>query len=536
VIPSFDAGSMHDEEGRAFQQDRLAFFGKVGALFFLALAGSRVLVLAGRPQAEEWGLHAGNRAFFAAAAALAAVWAACRRGRRSAESLRWIDATSLVLAGAALASFGVARLAFLDVTYPVVINVALALIARAVIVPSSAHRTLVVSVAAAAPALALMGWNAARSGQGHDLGSPGAADVAIQAGWLFAAILLSMLASRVTYGLRAEVREARQVGQYTLEEKVGEGGMGVVYRARHSRLKRPTAVKLLSPAKVGPQTVERFEREVQITARLTHPNTVAVFDYGRTLDGVFYYAMEYLEGISLEKLVADDGPQPPGRVVHILRQVAGALGEAHALGLVHRDVKPANVILCERGGVPDVAKVLDFGLVKDHALLGAAALTQSDVIIGTPLYMAPEALTTPDRVGPRTDLYALGGVGYYLLTGVPVFTGHNTVEVLGHHLHTRPVPPSERRGEALPGSLDEVILSCLEKDAERRPRDARALQDALEAAGVPPWTEADARAWWAASAAHAKPESTTVPTDERLLPAPTPLTERRPAKIDAGRS
>jgi len=535
MIPTFDTGSLHDEEGRAFQQNRVAFFGKVGALFFLAVACSRAAVLLGRPQAEEWGLRFGGRAFFGAAVALGAVWLACRSGRRSAGALRWIDAAGLLLAGASLGSLGLERLDFVDVAYPVVINVALTLIARAVIVPSSASRTIGLSAAASVPALATMGINAVRSGLPAGLEAPGAVDIMIQVGWLGAAIALAALASRVTYGLRAEVHEARQVGQYTLEEKIGEGGMGVVYRARHARLKRPTAVKLLSPAKVGPQTVERFEREVQITARLTHPNTVAIYDYGRTLDGVFYYAMEYLEGISLEKLVTEDGPQAPGRVVEIVRQVAGALGEAHALGLVHRDIKPANVILCERGGAPDVAKVLDFGLVKDQALPEAAALTQSGMILGTPLYMAPEALTAPERVGPRTDLYGLGAVGYYLLTGSPVFTG-KTVEVLGHHLHTRPARPSERLGKAVPGALEDVILSCLEKDPELRPRDARTLIDALDAAGVEPWTEANARAWWAGHAAHHAPEAGRPPTDRRLRPAPTAETDQMPAGIDAGRS
>jgi eukaryotic-like serine/threonine-protein kinase len=533
VIPSFHAGSMPEEEGRAFQQDRLAFFGKVGAVFFLASE------LAGRYGANEWRLNVGIRPFLAAAAAFAAVWAACRWGRRSVETLRRIDASSLLLAGAALGSLGLVPLAFLDVTYPMVVNVGLLLIARAVIVPSLASRTVVVSVAAAAPALALMGWNAARSGLGADLRSPGPANLAIQSGWLVAALLLSVLASRVTYGLRAEVREASQVGQYTLEEKLGEGGMGVVYRARHARLKRPTAVKLLSPAKVGPQTVERFEREVQITARLTHPNTVAVFDYGRTLDGVFYYAMEYLEGISLEKLVIEDGPQPPGRVVHVLRQIAGALGEAHALGLVHRDITPANVMLCERGGAPDIAKVLDFGLVKDQELPAAPALTQSNMIVGTPLYMAPEALTAPERVGPRTDLYGLGAVGYYLLTGSHVFGG-KTVEVFGHLLHTRPAWPSERLGRAIPPGLEAVILSCLEKDPGLRPRDAQALIDALDAAGVEPWTEANARACWAARAAEHARQTGTAPTACELLLASaveTPLTPVRiEARLPGGRS
>jgi serine/threonine protein kinase len=336
----------------------------------------------------------------------------------------------------------------------------------------------------------------------------------------------------VTYGLRAEVREARQVGQYTLEQKLGEGGMGVVYRARHARLKRPTAVKLLSPEKVGPDTVQRFEREVQITAGLTHPNTVAVFDYGRTIDGVFYYAMEYLDGISLERLVAEDGPQPPGRVVRILRQVAGALGEAHALGLVHRDIKPANVILCERGGVPDVAKVLDFGLVKDQALPVTAALTESNMVIGTPLYMAPEALISPERVGPRTDLYGLGAVGYYLLTGSPVFNG-TTARVLGHHLHVLPVRPSERLRKAIPRALEDAILSCLQKDPDLRPRNAQALIEALDADGVEPWTEADARAWWAVRASNQGPQTAAPPIVSGLLCPSDAETPQRPGRVQA---
>ena len=327
-------------------------------------------------------------------------------------------------------------------------------------------------------------------------------EAVVQAIWSLVAVGLAALASRVIYGLRVEAREARQVGQYTLEAKLGEGGMGVVYRARHALLRRPTAVKLLPPEKAGATAVERFEREVQLTARLTHPNTVAIFDYGRTLDGVFYYAMEYLEGMSLEALVAEYGPQPPARVVHILEQVCGALDEAHALGLVHRDIKPANIVLGERGGVPDVAKILDFGLVKELAPPGGLALTNVDTILGTPLYMAPEALTTPDQVGPRSDIYSLGAVGYDLLTATHVFEGRTPVEILSHHLHTAPARPSERLGRALPPRLEAVILSCLEKDPARRPASARALRDALSGSDAGRWTEDDARAWWSARAGH----------------------------------
>jgi eukaryotic-like serine/threonine-protein kinase len=225
---------------------------------------------------------------------------------------------------------------------------------------------------------------------------------------------------------------------------------------------------------------------------------VSVFDYGRTPDGLVYYAMEYLEGINLEVLVKDFGPQEPARVVHILKQMAGSLSEAHGVGLVHRDVKPANVILCERGGVPDVAKVLDFGLAKDLETTNSASLTNLDVIKGTPLYLAPEAITAPGTIDARSDLYALGAVGYYLLAGVNVFEGGTLVEVCSHHLHTRPVPPSIRLGRALPRDLEAVVLACLEKDPAHRPQSADDVAAHLAmCVGVDDWNEARARDWWA---------------------------------------
>jgi serine/threonine-protein kinase len=327
-------------------------------------------------------------------------------------------------------------------------------------------------------------------------------------------VTVSTVTSWVIYGLRERVREAVQLGQYRLGERLGMGGMGEVYKASHAMLRRPTAVKLLPPEKTGEQNLQRFEREVQLTSQLTHPNTVSIYDYGRTPSGVFYYAMEYLDGLDLEQLVRQDGAQAPARVVHVLRQVCGSLAEAHAVGLIHRDVKPANIILCERGGEPDVAKVVDFGLVKD-LLAADPAVSSAGAIAGTPLYLSPEAISAPELVGPRSDLYALGAVGYHLLTGTHVFESPNLIEVCSHHLHSVPVSPSLRVGRTLAPQLEAVILACLEKDPERRPRDAAALDRALEAcadAGV--WDREEAKRWWVRfRAGRPSPGASAVPSD-----------------------
>jgi eukaryotic-like serine/threonine-protein kinase len=304
--------------------------------------------------------------------------------------------------------------------------------------------------------------------------------------------------AHLVYGLQRRVQRAERLGQYTLEEKIGEGGMGTVYRARHAMMRRPTAVKLLRSADASPTRRARFEREVQLTSGLTHPNTIAVYDYGRTPDGAFYYAMELLPGLSLDALIEHDGPQPESRIVHILRQAAGALDEAHGIGLIHRDIKPANLILCERGGIPDVVKVLDFGLVKELDQAGELALTAADVMTGTPLYMAPEMIRSGEVVDARSDIYALGAVAYNLVTGQLVFEARSAMEAVGRHLRDAPVPPSRRLGRPVDERLEKLILRCLAKEKADRPADGAALLEALDevAAGLPPWTKAEAREWW----------------------------------------
>lgn len=377
-----------------------------------------------------------------------------------------------------------------------------AMLLRAAIVPSSARRTLWLTALVGMPIIIVNGLGLV----------PVQADLALRqltrppeyvviavilAIWWAFTTVVCVVTSRVIYALRIEVRAARQLGQYTLEEKLGSGGMGEVYRASHAMMRRPTAIKLLPPDRAEPAALARFEREVQLTSQLSHPNTITLFDYGRTPDGVFYYAMELLDGATVDDIVEADGPQPSERVIHVLRMVAGSLSEAHELGLVHRDVKPANIMLCDRGGEPDIAKVLDFGLVKPTGSQADLALTQAGSITGTPLYMSPESLSSPDTMDARSDLYSVGAVGYFMLTGRQLFEGKSLIEICGHHLHTPPVPPSQRIGKPIDADLERLVLQCLEKNPARRPQSAAELRAALDrCANAFAWTPERARAWW----------------------------------------
>jgi tRNA A-37 threonylcarbamoyl transferase component Bud32 len=317
-------------------------------------------------------------------------------------------------------------------------------------------------------------------------------------------IMLGITYLSATYGthvintLRQEVFEAKQLGQYRLLRMIGAGGMGEVYLAEHQLMKRPVAIKLIRPSKAAdPQALARFEREVRSTAKLSHWNTIEIFDYGRTDDGTFYYVMEYLPGLSLSELVERHGPLPPARAIHLLMQTCDALAEAHSRGLIHRDLKPGNVFSAYRGGFHDVAKLLDFGLAKPVSTESSSIqLTQEGSITGSPLFMSPEQALGDSEPDARSDIYSLGAVAYYLLTGVPPFDGDKPIKVILAHAHDPVVPPSRLRSE-IAADLEQVVLRCLAKNPADRYPDALSLRQALaECVAAGGWTHQDAARWW----------------------------------------
>lgn len=320
------------------------------------------------------------------------------------------------------------------------------------------------------------------------------------------AVVLSYFASRVVYGLNVDVVRAREMGSYRLVELLGRGGMGEVWRAEHRMLARTAAIKLIPPGTLTAGAAERpeiallrFEKEAQATASLRSPHTIDLYDFGQAEDGSLYYVMELLDGVDLEELVERYGPIPAERVVYFLRQICHSLAEAHAEGLIHRDIKPANVFVCRYGLEADFVKVLDFGLVKTREEIDGQdpRLTAENVAGGTPAYMAPEQVRGREEIDGRADLYAVGCVAYWLLTGRMVFEASSAVEILTHHLHTAPAAPSTQTEIPVPAELDELILRCLAKSPEERPRDAIHLDDELAAiATAHPWTGAQSWTWW----------------------------------------
>jgi serine/threonine protein kinase len=299
--------------------------------------------------------------------------------------------------------------------------------------------------------------------------------------------------------------EARRCGSYELLELIGRGGMGEVWRARHSLLTRPAAIKLIrtggheeDAAGDLRHSSRRFELEAQATAAMRSPHTIQLFDFGVTHDGTFYYVMELLDGLDLQTLVRRYGPVPAGRAVHLLQQVCHSLGEAHARGLIHRDVKPANIFTCRYGREVDFVKVLDFGIAKPRRITGdSGSLTQGGLVGGTPEFMSPEQVLGDRPLDQRADIYALGAVAYWLLTGKMVFEGENAMQVMLHHLQSEPAPPSSRTELSVPAQLDAVVLACLAKDPLRRPQTADDLAARLAGcASGNAWTTAAAREWW----------------------------------------
>ncbi|HEY1305816.1 MAG TPA: serine/threonine-protein kinase [Vicinamibacterales bacterium] len=324
----------------------------------------------------------------------------------------------------------------------------------------------------------------------------------------YACAFIAIVPARVQQRLGRKLHEAQDLGSYHLVERLGSGGMGEVWRAEHRLLARNAAIKLVRPEVLGAKTdsdaqtiLRRFEREAQATAALSSPHTIEVFDFGITNEGTFYYVMELLKGRDLETLVREFGPLPASRTIHLLRQVCHSLADAHARGLVHRDIKPANIYVCRMGLDYDFTKVLDFGLVKikERARDGDSLATLEQTTTGTPAYMAPETILADGEVDRRADVYALGCVAYFLLTGELVFQADTSLKMLMQHLQAMPTPPSQRTELPVPKELDDLIMACLQKDPKRRPQSAGELfRMACNCRGRDEWTQDQAEQWWKA--------------------------------------
>jgi serine/threonine-protein kinase len=491
--------------GVDFVRERLALVGKTLFLvsfgFYLFLLASMVLVGGAPFVAVVKGPVALGH--LAASWTMGLLWLLARRVRLSRRSLGGLDAIGIVVACGFLSLMTINDEGqILQVLLALTVTVMI----RAILVPSRPGRTMVVTALAFLPTVVvcivrhdptalLPGFSAGYQKQYMTLNT---------ILWSILGTTLATITSRVTYGLRKQVAEANELGQYVLEEKIGGGGMGEVWRARHRLLIRPASIKLIRPQVSGdPELLlRRFEREARATAALKSPHTVQLFDFGATEDGRLYYVMELLDGLDLDTLVRQYGPLPPERVVHLLRQVCSSLQDAHGNGLVHRDIKPANVVVSRAGTTFDFAKVLDFGLVKLDTARNdgddAVKLSTEDSTSGTPAFMAPEVVLGVADTDHRVDLYALGCVGYWLLTGKLIFEGRSVVEMMFHHAHTPPTRPSTRSELPIPAALEDLLMECLEKDPARRPTSAEAVSTRLDAVSLESaWTVERAERWWA---------------------------------------
>jgi len=379
--------------------------------------------------------------------------------------------------------------------------VCVAILIYPALVPNTPRKTLLVGLLAASTEPLAIGLSMLRG-------------IDFQGSWLYITwtslpnyicAFLAVVPVKIIHGLGQQVRRARELGSYRLEEPLGKGGMGEVFRATHQMLARPAAVKLIRPELLGSSSpaaarviVERFRREAEAAASLRSPHTIGLYDFGVANDGTFFLVMELLDGLDLETLVERFGPLPPERVIHLLRQACASLEEAHTRGLVHRDIKPSNIFTYRLGLAVDFVKVLDFGLVKavDDRGREATLLTAPESTTGTPAYIAPEVVRGDRIADHRVDIYTLGCVGYWLLTGRLVFQAPNAIQLMYQHANAAPMPPSERSELEIPAELDSVILSCLAKHPEDRPQTARELSRRLATAVPAAWTEEQAQRWW----------------------------------------
>ncbi|MFT5355842.1 MAG: hypothetical protein ACI9KE_003061 [Polyangiales bacterium] len=489
-----------------FYQARLARFGLVGSLVLLfgQALGLVTDILVDGTVTTHLVQFVGQAA---AGLALFGMWTVLRSGTQKSErALEWLDIVTMncVTIGFCVMSIGLPSPA--RPTMTLLLAMAFTFTMRSTYVPSSTRQTVFVH----ASAMIWLVLAAVRNSQSDPReGALTGHLITASVWWLFHSGAAAS-ATSVIYGLRSKVTEAMQLGQYTLQTKLGHGGMGEVYRAKHALLRRPTAIKLLPPDRAGAQTIARFEREVQLTASLSHPNVVTVFDYGHTPDGIFYYAMEHLDGLDLEQLVTDHGPMEPARAVHVLVQICEGLAEAHRVGLIHRDIKPGNIFLVGTGRSADLVKVVDFGLVKHIEERTEVGLTGENQIVGTPQCMSPETISTPEEVDERSDIYGIGAVAYFILSGSHVFDGNTIIEVVAKHLQSEPAP---LESEDVPKALGDLVLRCLAKAPSERPESASELARLLrQVEGIRPWLLEDARSWWGDVGSNEAPEVSPLDT------------------------
>ena len=495
--------------GLAFVRERLALLGKTVFLlsfgFYVFLLANLVLVGGAAFMPVVRGPVALGH--LCGSSVMGLLWLASRHAR-TLSALGALDAFSVIV--------GCGFLAFMTVEdqnqiLQALLAITVTVMIRAILIPSRPRRTMLLSALAFVPTIVvcivrhhptdlLPGFSASYQKLHLTLNT---------VLWSVLGTTLATVTSRVTYGLRQQVAEVSELGQYVLEEKIGSGGMGEVWRARHRLLIRPAAIKLIRPQALATTSgdpellMRRFEREARATAALTSPHTVQLYDFGATDDGTLYYVMELLEGLDLDTLVRRHGPLPAERAVHILRQVCSSLVDAHTNGLVHRDIKPANVVVSRAGTTFDFIKVLDFGLVKlDSAQRtddNAVKLTTEGSTSGTPGFMAPEVVLGVTETDFRVDLYSLGCVAYWLLTGKLVFEGSSAVQVMVHHANTPAPRPSLRVELPIPTQLEDLVMECLEKDPSLRPHSAEVVIARLEAVPLASaWTAERAEHWWAA--------------------------------------